>query len=72
MPNAGQAERLVHPDSPTLGPSDAPATPVDFLDPDCESCRAAYPIVKNLLAEFENEIRLVVRCPRTDRQQHAP
>jgi protein-disulfide isomerase len=53
--------QLVHPDSPTLGPSDAPVTLVEFLDPECEGCRAAYPLVKELLNSYEGQVRLVVR-----------
>ena len=60
-PSAGQAERLVYPDSPTLGPADAPVTLVEFLDPECESCRAAYPMVKAVMADHADEVRLVVR-----------
>ncbi len=52
---------LEHPDSPTLGPDDAPVTLVEFLDPECEACRAAYPVVKGLLAEYPDELRLVIR-----------
>lgn len=60
-PSGGQADRLVYPDSPTLGPGDAPVTLVEFLDPECEACRAAYPIVKDLMADYEGQVRLVVR-----------
>ena len=55
------SDRLVYPDSPTLGPTNAPATLVEFLDPECEACRAAYPIVKQLLADYDGRLRLVVR-----------
>lgn len=53
--------RLVYPDSPTKGPADAPVTLVEFLDPECESCRAAYPLVEQILTDYEGRIRLVVR-----------
>jgi len=53
--------RLVRPDSPALGPADAPVTLVEFLDPECESCRAFNPVIKQLLKEYEGKIRLVVR-----------
>jgi protein-disulfide isomerase len=52
---------LVRPDSPTLGPADAPVTMVEFLDPECESCRAFYPIVKQILKDYDGKVRLVVR-----------
>ena len=45
--------------SPTMGPDDAPVTLVEFLDPECESCRAFYPFVKNLMKKYEGKIKLV-------------
>lgn len=56
-----QADRLVRMHSPTLGPQNAPVTIVEFFDPACETCRAFYPIVKNLMKQYPNDVRLVVR-----------
>ena len=58
-----QAEqtRLVRMHSPVLGPQGAPVTIVEFFDPACETCRAFYPIVKNLMAQYPNEVKLVIR-----------
>lgn len=47
--------------SPSIGPLDAPVTLVEFLDPECESCRHFYPIVKRIMADYPNKIRLVIR-----------
>jgi len=58
---AQQATRLVRTHSPVLGPQNAPLTIVEFFDPACETCRAFYPIVKNLLKQYPSEVRLVVR-----------
>lgn len=52
---------LIREDSPTLGSPDAPVTIVEFLDPECEACRAAYPAVKQLLDTYGEDVRLVVR-----------
>jgi protein-disulfide isomerase len=52
---------LVRPDSPTLGPADAPVTLVEFLDPECESCAAFSPVVKKMLKDYDGKVRLVVR-----------
>ena len=52
---------LVRPDSPTLGPADAPVTLVEFLDPECESCREFSPRIKKILREYNGKVRLVVR-----------
>ncbi len=54
-------EQLVRSDSPTLGAADAPVTIVEFLDPECESCRAFNPTVKKILKDYEGKVRLVVR-----------
>lgn len=54
-------ERLVRDDSPTQGPDDARVVLVEFLDPECEYCRAAFPVVKALLEEYPDDLRLVVR-----------
>ncbi len=53
--------QLIRSDSPTLGSATAPVTIVEFLDPECESCRAAFPFVKQLLEEYDERVRLVVR-----------
>ncbi|MDQ3130835.1 MAG: DsbA family protein [Acidobacteriota bacterium] len=54
-------EQLVRSDSPTLGAADAKVTIVEFLDPECESCRAFNPTVKKILKEYDGKVRLVVR-----------
>lgn len=54
-------EQLVRPDSPTLGAADAKVTIVEFLDPECESCRAFNPTVKKILKDYDGKVRLVVR-----------
>jgi protein-disulfide isomerase len=56
----GDAE-LIRPYSVTQGPASAPVTMVEFFDPECESCRAMYPIVKQVMAEFDGQVRLVIR-----------
>jgi len=53
--------RLVRMHSPVFGPQSAPVTIVEFFDPACETCRAFYPIVKSLLAQYPTEVRLVIR-----------
>jgi protein-disulfide isomerase len=55
------AEALVRDDSPTLGPADAKVTVVEFLDPECEACAAFAPMVKDILKEFDGQVRFVVR-----------
>ena len=52
---------LIRPHSPSLGKADAPVVIVEFLDPACETCRTFYPMVKQLMAQHPDRIRLVIR-----------
>ncbi len=52
---------LVRSHSPVIGPADAPVTIVEFFDPACEACRAFHPVVKQILADFPDEVRVVLR-----------
>lgn len=58
---AQQGDRLVRPHSPVFGPVNAPVTIVEFFDPACETCRAFYPIVKDILRQYPEDVRLVIR-----------
>lgn len=53
--------RLIRDDSPIYGVADAPVSLVEFLDPECESCRSVYPAIKELINAYEGRVRLVVR-----------
>ncbi len=52
---------LIKPHNPTKGAKDAKVTIVEFLDPECEACRAMHPIIKALLSEYEGKVRIVIR-----------
>jgi len=54
-------DALIRMHSPTLGKPDAPVVIVEFLDPACETCRAFYPLVKDILAANPDQVRLVLR-----------
>lgn len=54
-------DKLIRTNSASLGPANAKVTIVEFIDPECESCRAFYPYVKNIMAEHKDDIRLVIR-----------
>ncbi|WP_281823568.1 DsbA family protein [Jannaschia rubra] len=56
-----QAEALLRPYSPILGPKEAPVTIVEFFDPACEACRAFHPIVKDIMAEHGEAVRVAIR-----------
>ncbi|MCO6510851.1 MAG: thioredoxin domain-containing protein [Aridibacter famidurans] len=54
-------EALIRPDSPSVGPADAPVTIVEFYDPECESCAAFHSSIKTVMKEHEGKVRLVSR-----------
>ncbi|MDO4240723.1 thioredoxin domain-containing protein [Micrococcus sp.] len=59
---ASQAAPVVRPDSRVL--SQAPneqAVLVEFLDFECEGCKAAYPVVEELRAEYADTVTVVHR-----------
>lgn len=64
-PEAGgtpREERLVRPDSRLLSESeDGKVTFVEFLDFECESCRAAHPAIEELRDTYGDRITFVVR-----------
>lgn len=47
--------------SPTYGPPDAKVKITEFFDPACETCRAFYPIVKDIVDRQSGRVQLVVR-----------
>lgn len=53
--------RLSREGAPSFGPVTAKVEIVEFLDPACETCKAFYPFVKQLMAADPGKIRLVVR-----------
>lgn len=56
-----QNDALLRGSAPILGPRDAPVTIVEFFDPACEACRAFYPVVKDIMAEHGDTVRVVIR-----------
>lgn len=59
--SSDQPEALIRPYSPILGPEDAPVTITEFFDPACEACRAFYPVVKNIMVEHGDAVRVAIR-----------
>ena len=47
--------------SPMLGDAGAKVHIVEFIDPACETCAQFFPLVKQLMAENPNRIRLSIR-----------
>ena len=58
---AVEGSRLVRMHTPIIGPQNAPVTIVEFFDPACETCRAFYPIVKQIMAQHQDKVRIALR-----------
>jgi protein-disulfide isomerase len=56
-----QSELFVREYSAKTGPESARVTIVEFLDPECESCRQFYPYVKEILRKNKDKVQLVIR-----------
>jgi protein-disulfide isomerase len=54
-------ELLIRSHSFIKGNPDARVTLTEFLDPECESCRAMHRAVSDLLQEYEGKVRVVIR-----------
>lgn len=48
-------------DDPIIGNGSAPVTVVMFADYQCPACAKTHPVLKKVLAEFRDKVRLVVR-----------
>ncbi|AIT82421.1 Outer membrane protein [Novosphingobium lubricantis] len=58
---ASVSDILIRAHAPVLGAENGRVTIVEFFDPSCEACRAMYPVVKQIMAEHPNDVRLVLR-----------
>lgn len=54
-------ERLAASESVSVGPSNARIDITEFLDPECEACRAMHPILKKVLKDYDQQILYRVR-----------
>ncbi len=61
LPSAAPNPALASTHSPSLGDGAAKVHIVEFLDPACETCAVFYPMVKQMLVDNPNRIRLSVR-----------
>lgn len=48
-------------DDPSIGPAAAPVTVVMFTDFQCPACARTHPVLKRVLAEYKDRVRVVVR-----------
>ena len=47
--------------SPSFGENKNQVIITEFLDPECESCRAFHPIIKEVFNDYKEETKLVIR-----------
>ena len=64
-------EKLITPESQSIGPATAPVTLVEFGDYQCPSCSTANPAIKALIAQYPDKIRFVFRHFPLTQHQHA-
>ena len=55
------ASLLLRDGSPAKGDPEAKVVIVEFFDPACETCRAFYPFVEQMMEAYPGKIRLVLR-----------
>lgn len=61
-PAASKQDRVVREDSQVLSEApDSDVTFVEFLDFECEACRAAHPAIEELRERYDGEVTFVVR-----------
>jgi protein-disulfide isomerase len=48
-------------DDPSIGPSNAPVTIVEFTDFQCPACAAMHPVLNEALKTYGDKVRLVIR-----------
>ena len=58
-------------DRPSRGRTDAPVTIIEFTDYQCPSCAYTQPIVEDVLKEYGDRLRLVVRNFPLDQHENA-
>lgn len=59
--NAAPIADVVTTDDPHVGPADAKVTIVEFADFECPFSHEAFTTVRQILAEFPNDVRLIYR-----------
>jgi protein-disulfide isomerase len=59
--SAAGGSEFVRPHSPTLGNSLSRVIVVEWLDPECESCRVMHPILKKIVKDYGDRVNFVIR-----------
>lgn len=59
--NADLTSAFIRPHSPRFGNSMGRVTVVEWLDPECEACRAMHPVVKKIISDYGDRVLFVIR-----------
>ena len=54
-------DQIVMDYDPVIGPADAPVLVMEFLDPNCNHCKAVHPNIKALAAAYPDSVRVVYK-----------
>lgn len=54
-------DQIVMDYDPVIGPTDAPILVMEFLDPNCNHCKAVHPHIKALAAAYPDSVRVVFK-----------
>ena len=54
-------DQIVMDYDPVFGPADAPIMVMEFLDPNCNHCKAVHPHIKALAAAYPDSVRVVFK-----------
>ena len=70
--NRADLSTIISPNDPSLGPKDARVVVVEFSDFECPFCQQAFPVVKQLLQDYGDQILYVYKdFPLTDIHERA-
>ena len=54
-------KELLNSMDPTVGPSDAKVTVIEYFDPNCPHCQALHPVMKEVIAEYQDRVHFVYK-----------
>jgi len=54
-------EQIVMDFDPIIGSPDAPILVMEFIDPNCNHCKAVHPNIKALVEEFSDSVKVVIK-----------
>ncbi len=61
QPKENSSSVSLNSDDYMIGPENAPVTLIEYIDFECESCGAYFPLVKQLEQDFPNDLKIIQR-----------